>query len=192
MDFGIIENCLKEVDLTIIKTDIKDSSKLLNGAVFILKEGEKEIGYVYTGSIFIQHYDYTADMITDEEGNEIEVRTYNEKTYQISLNEDFSDSFEVTSDENGEVLLVLGKELQQEGSYYVTDGETVCTYELTDGKAIIHNIKATHTYSVTEIYAPDKYILDQNSYEIVIDYSNDVLLEIRLKNVKQYVLSLGF
>ena len=109
----------------------------------------------------------------------------------ISLHKEYEKPFYKMED-NIKIRSILGKELQQEGSYYVTDGATVCTYELTDGKAIIHNIKATHTYSVTEIYAPDKYILDQNSYEIVIDYSNDVLLEIRLKNVKQYVLSLGF
>ncbi|MDY5728158.1 MAG: SpaA isopeptide-forming pilin-related protein, partial [Erysipelotrichaceae bacterium] len=170
MDLGLIEKQLKETDVTIIKTDSKDGTKLLNGAVFLVKEGDEELGFVSTGSIFIDHNEQLvpcAEEVEDEYEPEYVI-----KTYWISMDEEFDDYMEVESYENGEVLLVLGKELSEEGTYYISDGNETWSVEVVNGKAIISNLKATHNYTITEVYAPEKYELNIDSFEFMIGFTD--------------------
>lgn len=190
MDLGIIENQLKENEVTIIKTDNKDEAKLLNGAVFLVKEGEAEFGYVSTGSIFIKHNEQIAPSMEDVE-EEIEPE-HVIKTYWISMDDEFNEYMEVQSDENGEVLLVLGKELTEEGTYYISDGNETWSVDVVNGKATISNLKATHTYIITEVYAPEKYELNTEPFEFSIDFTDGFTGEYTITNIKQYVPSLGF
>ena len=76
------------------------------------------------------------------------------------MDEEFTEYMEVQSDENGEVLLILGKELTEEGTYFVSDGSETWKVEVVNGKAVINNLEATHTYTITEVYAPEKYELN--------------------------------
>ena len=177
MDLGLIENQLKETDVTIIKTDSKDGTKLLNGAVFLVKEGDEELGFVSTGSIFIDHNEQLVPSLEEvEEKTEPE---YMIKTYRISMDEEFNDYMEVELDENGEVLLVLGKELSEEGTYYILDGNETWSVEVTNGKATISDLKATHIYTIEEIYAPEKYELNTEPFEFTIDFLMALLVNIQ-------------
>ena len=190
MDLGLIENQLKETDITIIKTDSKDGTKLLNGAVFLVKEGDEEFGYVSTGSIFIKHNEQLVPSLEDveEETNP----EYVIKTYWISMDEEFNDYMEVELDENGEVLLVLGKELTEEGTYYISDGNETRSVEVANGTAVINNLKATHTYKINEVYAPEEYELNTEPCEFTIDFTDGFTGEYTITNIKRYVPSLGF
>lgn len=190
MDSGLFENQLKKTGVTIIKTDSKDGTKLLNGAVFLVKEGDEELGFVSTGSIFIDHNEQLvpcAEEVEDEYEPEYVI-----KTYWISMDEEFNDYMEVELDENGEVLLVLGKELTEEGTYYITDGNETWSVDVVNGKAVINNLKATHTYTINEVYAPEKYELNIDSFEFMIGFTDGFTGEYTITNIKQYVPSLGF
>ena len=190
MVLGLIENQLKETDITIIKIDSKDDTKLLNGAVFLVKEGEDELAYVSTGSIFIKHNEQLFPCL--EEVEEEYEPEYVIKTYWISMDEEFTEYMEVQSDENGEVLLILGKELTEEGTYFVSDGSETWKVEVVNGKAVINNLETTHTYTITEVYAPEKYELKTEPFEFTIDFTDGFTGEYTITNIKQYVPSLGF
>ena len=124
-----------------------------------------------------------------EEGYEPE---YVSKTYWISIDEEFNEYMEVESDENGEVLLDLGKKLSEEGTYYISDGNETWSVEVVNGKATISNLTATHTYTVAEVYAPEKYELNTEPFEFTINFTDGFTGEYTITNIKQYVPSLVF
>lgn len=161
---------------------------LLNGAVFLVKEGEDELGYVSTGFIFIKHNEQLVPYLEEVvEENEPE---YVIKTYWISMDEEFNEYMEVELDENGEVLLVLGKKLIEEGTYYISNGNETWSVEVANGKAIINTLKATHTYTITEVYALEKYELNTDPFDFTIDFTDGFTGEYAIANIKQYVPSL--
>ena len=53
-------------------------------------------------------------------------------------------------------------------------------------------MKATHTYTITEVYAPEKYELNKDLFEFIIDFTDGFTGEYTITNIKQYVPSLGF
>lgn len=108
------------------------------------------------------------------------------------MDEEFDDYMEVESYENGEVLLVLGKELSEEGTYYISDGNETWSVDVVNGKVTISNLKATHAYSIAEVYAPEKYESNTNPFEFTIDFTDGYIGEYTITNIKQYVPSLGF
>ena len=162
-------------DLQILKVD-KGTQKGLAGAVFKVDVDATTIGHYVTdgsGQVTIQNVSGTVSVTEEvppegyvlDENNHKDIEITDAKPIVITFANEEMAELEVTKvdQDTGEALAGATLRVAYDGGHDSFD-----VYTNASGKAVLSNLKSG-TYTVTEITAPDGYILDKTSHSIKLE-----------------------